>query len=178
MIAVLALFVALTGAAFWACRRDRYLFWVGFWIATNCAVSNAIQFILVMPAADRLAAAAQYKPGPFTFLEGMTAVAAFFAWSKCRERETGSERWLIALVIANGLSICFNFMLATYSTPTPRQVSIYEGTTNIIFAVECLLAFGVGVADGVRTGRFARWPSLGRRSAQQDAVRAKGDAAP
>jgi hypothetical protein len=177
MVAVVVFFAALALLALWACWRDSDLFWVGLWLVGNCVLSNIIQFGFVLPIEDpaaRLAAVGALKPGLFTFVEAMTAVAVFCAWTDYRHYSPGIARSLIALIMCNTVSICFNVALAAYFPPDARQVFLYEATTNLIFTIECLLAFGIGVAHGVWSGRFSRWPRLSRRAAKPHAARAKG----
>ncbi len=173
MLAVTAFYGTLCAIALWACWRNGDFFWIAFWLIVNCVATNAIQYGLVLPIEDsaaRLAAVGSLKPGPFTFVEAMTAVAALCAWMDQQNDSRWISRGLVALVGCNLLSICFNVALAAHFLPNERQVFIYEATTNLIFAAECLLAFSIGIADGVRTGRFSRWRRFRGRRAERHAA--------
>lgn len=148
----------LAWLAFWACLRDRDLFWIGLWLLGGWGISNLLDWY----------APASVAPGPYTLIEIMVLTAAYCAWVEHRPRYV----WpLIAIAICNTASIVANVAFAMNYPPTGRQIYLWEWTTNMTFGAECLLAFGVGVADRVRTGRLARWPRLRRDRAEPDAAR-------
>lgn len=144
--------------AFWACMRDRDLVWIGAWLVGGWAISNLMDWYAPPIAA----------PGPYTLIEMMVLTAVYCAWAEHRPR----YRWpLTGIAICNTASIAANVAFAANFPPIRQQIYLWEGTVNMIFAAECLLAIGVGVADGVRTGRFAGWPRLRRHDPQPDARR-------
>lgn len=152
----LALYGAFAAAAFAATFRDGDLFWVGFWLVSSFATSNFL-WLLSVPAADR--------PGVYTMLEVIVAVASYCAWGNhpCPA--------LKVLVAVNALSICANIAFAAIISPTWRQVHAWEVTTNLCFAIECMLAIGVGL-HGRRVSRFNWWPFVGRNAAATHVARA------
>jgi hypothetical protein len=132
--------------ALWFTARDRNLVWIGIWLVANCVVSNSLYFNASVAA----------RPGPYTFFESMTAVAAFCAWAIFRKKSTTEARLLIVIVALNTLSICANIALALNDPPDERQKYAFTVTTNAIFAGECLLAAAVGIMNGLGAGRFGR----------------------
>lgn len=146
---------SLAALALWATCRDEYLRWIGFWLVGGFVLSN-ILFFSGVSASQRI--------GPYTAIEIMVAVSATWA-------AAARTRWLIAIIVFNLLSIAANIGLAANFPPTPRQIYLWELTTNMCFAAECLFAFGIGTAHGLRTGHFNSWVRLRRHPAQPDAAR-------
>lgn len=173
-MALVVLFGSLALVTLWACARDRGLIWVALWLLVNCGVSNIIQFGFVIPASDPLAMVAALKPGPFTFLESMTAIAAFCAWADHRHFSPWVARLLFSICLCNALSIMLNIALAFFPHPLPAQVFLYELATNLLYVAECLLALSAGIADGVRSGRFSVRPRGRRQPLKPHAARTKG----
>lgn len=150
-MSLLFLLYGIFGAsAFWATCRDDYLRWIGLWLIVGWAASNILDFNHY-PVADRV--------GPYTAIEIMVAVAT--SWALVER-----SRWLIAILIFNLISIAANIGLALNYPATDRQVYLWKATTNLCFAAECLFAFGIGVAHGLRTGRIRRWFFLRRSPAE------------
>lgn len=145
----------LACVAMWATWRNFELFWVGFWLVFGWAASNLLFAYAPVEA----------RPGPYTVIEMMVALAAFCAFAEHRYKA------LIGVVMFNVASIAINVAFATLSDPDQRQIYLYEVTTNLCWAGQCLLAAGVGVAHGRRTGRFPHWPLVRRDAAQPDAAR-------
>lgn len=141
--------------AMWATWRDFHLRWVGAWLVAGFVLSNALFFTVPI----------EHRVGPYSFIEVMVAVTTMSAWTEHRYRA------LIALVAFNLASIGANIAFAVYFPPSRQQIFLWEVTTNICFAAECLIAAGVGIAHGYRTGRFSRRLFPRRRDAQPDAVR-------
>lgn len=146
---------SLAGLAVWATCRDRDLSWIGAMLVLNLVVSNLLWFF----------SSVESRPGAYTMLELFVALSAVMCWLEHR------YRGLIALVAVAGLSIAANVALAATWSPTDGQVRMHEIITNVCFALECLIATGVGVAHGYRTGRFRRRLIPGRLRAQSDAAR-------
>lgn len=150
----------LAALAFWATWRDRDLIWLGFWLVFGYLISNALFFLAPL----------DWRPGVYSVIEVMVFFAASMAWYVEKR-----HRWqLLILCWANILSIAATVAFAATITPNPRQIFLWELTTNICFAVECLLATWVGVADGYRTGRFVRLPRSDGRAVAPDAARKDG----
>lgn len=145
----------LAACAMWATWRDDDLRWIGLWLAAGWALSNIV-FATLPPVA---------RPGPFSFVEMMVALAAYLAFAEHKYRA------LIGIVALNVASISANIAFAAINDPVWRQIHLYEVTVNLCFAAQCLVTFGVGVAHGRRTGRFHRWPLVRRGVAQPDAAR-------
>lgn len=154
MVAALVFYGALIAITIWASARNEDLRWVGASLGASYGVSNVIWF-LGTPV---------QRPGIYSMLELFIIIATYLAW------EVRRERLLIVLVITSTLSICANIGLAAIAHPHPGQVRVHEVLTNIFFMIECLLLTTVGVRDGIRTGRFDRWPSLRRSRAAPDAA--------
>lgn len=150
-----SLFAASALAACWHNHDLRWLAYalLGGWAVSNLAVYSGIQ------AADRV--------GIYTTIEMVVSVASFMAWSARR------NRWLIAVVIVCTMSIIANLAFASILEPKPRQVWLWEVTTNVCFALECVLATGAGLSDGLWLCRFRRWSGLGQPVADAHA-RTKG----
>jgi uncharacterized membrane protein HdeD (DUF308 family) len=147
IISALVLYGGLAMLAVWSTRHDRELVWLGGWLAAGFVLSNLLHATL----------AVTYLPGPYSLIECMVLFAASIAWGVHR------KHWpLLVIACVNVLSITANIAFAANFPPSPRQIFLWELTTNIFFAVECLLATAVGVADGYRTGRFVWLPPLGR----------------
>lgn len=149
------LYGSLAALALWATWRDHDLYWIGVWLAVGWAVSNML-FATLPP---------QARPGPYTVIEVLVALSAYFAWAEHRHRA------LVVLVGVNVLSIMANVAFASTISPVPRQIWLYEVTTNMCFAAECLLAAGVGIAHGRRAGRFDSWVGAGRRALEPHVAR-------
>lgn len=161
-IFLLAFYGAFAVSAFCATFRDPDLVWVGGWLVGSYLISN-----LLWIAQHYGFATNSDKPGIYTMLEVLIAVATYCAWGRYRCLA------LVALVGVNALSICANIAFASIMMPNPRQVFAWELTTNICFALECILATVSGVTHGSRAGRFAHWPFIGRPAADANAARAK-----
>lgn len=147
MVAYLVLYGSMAALAIWATYWDEDLRWVGFWLGTGCIVSNIFYFSAPLTA----------RPGPYTLIEIMVALAAYCAWAS---RE---YRALIAVVAINLLSIMFNIWFAAIGAhPNKYQGEVFVVGTNLCFAAECFLTLGIGVAHGYRIGRFRRRLRLGR----------------
>lgn len=140
--------------AFWACARDRDLFWIGAWLLGGWGISNLLDWY----------APASSAPGPYTLIEIMVLTAVYCAWVE--HRRIG----LVLIAIASTASIAANVAFAAIFSPSSRQIYLWEATTNMTFAAECLFAFGVGVAHGYRTGRFPRWSRLRGDGAESHGV--------
>lgn len=141
--------------AMWATARDFDLFWVGFWLLAGWLCSNLIFFLAPIEA----------RAGPYTLIEMMVALAAYCGFVEHR------SKWLIGILGLNAVSIAINVAFAAVSDPDHRQINLYEVTTNMCFAAQCLLAISVGVGHGRRTGRFTRWPLVRRHPVEQGAAR-------
>lgn len=139
--------------ALWSCGRNTDLRWIGLWLMLGWLFSNVLQWAL--PAAA--------KPGPYTFLEIMVALAAYLAW------EAHHDRRLLAILCVNIISISANIALALNNPPDQQQIYAHALTTNLCFAAECLLVTWVGVADGYRIGRF-HWRPFNRRVYAQSSI--------
>jgi hypothetical protein len=154
MIHPLTLFYGgLAILALLATWRDDDLRWIGGWLVTGCAISNALFYVHVPPIS---------RTGPYTFLEMMVAVAA--ACSLTRH-----PRWPIAILVCNLLSIAANIGLVVNNPPTRGQVYLWGLTTNLLFASECLLVIGAGGGYG-RIADFLRGGFHLRRSASQPRI--------
>lgn len=165
-MALLILYGLLACGALWATWRDADLRQLGIAIALNFVASNAVW--LSVPPAQR--------PGPYTVLEMLVMIAAFMAFDLRAARHGRRSLALIAVIAAALLSACANVALALAgSHPSWAQVHSHELVTNACFAAECLLCSGVGIADGVRTGRFADRRAPRRRAAQPLARRDEGE---
>lgn len=151
---------SLAALALWATWRDRELVWIGFWLVGGFLISNVLFFLATL----------EWRPGPYSVIEVMVFFAAMMAWAEERRL-----RWpLLILCGVNVLSIAATVAFAATIAPNRSQIFLWELTTNICFAVECLLATWVGVADGYRTGRFARVPRSDGRVVAPDAAREDG----
>lgn len=159
MIVALVFYGLLAGVAFWATFRNSDLMWIGIWLTSGYVISNI--FHALLPVSD--------LPGPYSLIEFMVLFATSIAWDAHR------RYWpLLVLGGVNILSICINIAFASFFPPSGRQVYLFEVTTNLCFAVECLLATGVGLFDGIRSGRFHRLPRLWRRVVASYADRGNG----
>lgn len=141
MSLIFAAYGLLAGLALWATCRDEYMRWLGLWLMGEWLLSNILVFGGV-PAQDRI--------GPYSMLQIMIAIAA--AWG-LRDR----SRWLIGVLLVCVVYFSANIALALEKHPDPRQIYLWIVTTNLAFAVQCLLAFGIGVAQRARTGHFGSW---------------------
>lgn len=153
MLLALAFYGALAALAVWATWSDD-MWLLGAALMLGFIVSNVVWF----------AAPVSWRPGPYSSIEVLIAAAAFGALDKaggCTRRFAG----LVMILGVNIVSICANVALVFNTPPNMRQVWLHEVTTNVCFAVECLLAVGVGVAHGYRTGRFHWRPHLRRQAA-------------
>jgi hypothetical protein len=153
-----ALYGGLALTAMWATMRDFDLFWIGFWLVVGFVASNLLDWY--MPPG--------FKPGPYTLIEMLVALAAYCAFVEHR------MKGLIGIVGVTVASIAINVAFASILDPDRRQIHLYEVTTNICFAAETLLAIAVGVAHGRRTGRFTRWPLVRRHAAEPNVARKDG----
>lgn len=151
----LAFYGSLALLALWATWRDFDLRWIGAWLVAGYVLSNALFFTV----------AVAHRVGPYSFIEVMVAVTAMSAWTEHRYRA------LIGIVVFNLASIGANIAFAVHFPPSQRQIFLWEVTTNICFAAECLIATGVGIAHGYRTGRFSRRLRDSGIDAQPDAAR-------
>lgn len=175
-IATIILFAALAGAAFRATHREPDLFWLGAWLVLGFLGSNVVHFA----ALEYAKVPVLWKPGPYTFFEIMVAVAASCALVV--HRHDRRMYWgLVGILCCNVLSICANFAIGwigTNNVPDPRQVFLFELTTNLTFGLECLLATGVGIVSSGRPVHFGPWPHRRRTSAAAGAACARTDRAP
>lgn len=153
---LLLLYGSLAVLAVWATWRDYDLMTVALCLLFGFVVSNYLFF--TAPPTDR--------PGPFSLIEMLVAVAAFLAWREHRYRA------LLVLVGFNIVSIIANIAYA-WQGPNPewRQTHLFEVVTNLCFAAECLLVTWAGVQHGYRTGRFRRRLDLRRGTVPADAAR-------
>lgn len=142
-------FAAFAAGAVWSTWADDDLRWIGIWLATSYGAANWMHGNMHPTN----------LPGPYAMIEVMILLAAGVAWDSHRQ-----YWWLVLLGGINILSICACIAFASQFPILPRHIFIFELTTNLAFAAECLLAIGAGIADGYRTGRFNRLPFGGRRS--------------
>lgn len=156
MTLTLVFYGVLAALALWATRQDEDLCWIGRWLAAGYVLSNILYFAAPVTA----------RPGPYTLIEIMVAVATYCAW------EVTGYRLLIVLVAFNLASIGVNISFAAVGEePSKYQVYLFVAGTNLCFAAECLLALSVGIAHGYSTGRFRRRLPLRWRTPQQNAAR-------
>ena len=155
MILAMLFYGGLAAIALWATWRDFDLRWVGLWLVAGYVITNVMYFTVTV----------ETMVGPYTFIEVMVAIAAMSAWTEHRYSA------LVLLVAINLASIGANVAFAANFPPNVRQIFLWELTTNICFAAECLIAAGVGVSHGYRTGRFTRRLRPGGNHAQPDAAR-------
>lgn len=156
MILALVFYGTLAVLAVWATWTDEDLRWTGLWLAAGFVLSNILYFAAPVTA----------RPGPYTLIEILIAIAAYCAWGV-----TG-YKLLIVLVAFNLISIGINVgFAATGEEPTRYQIYVFVVGTNICFVIECLLALSVGIAHGYRTGRFHRRLPLRWRAPQQNVAR-------
>lgn len=146
---------ALTAMALWATLKDFDLLLVGITLAFCFLVTNGLG----------LAAPIEDQPGPYSAIQILISAAALHAWGVHRSRQ------FIALVTISIASVCANIAFLLNFPPDQRQIFLWEVTTNMIFAGECLLATWVGIAHGYRTGRFGSSPRGDRGMAQPNAAR-------
>ncbi len=157
-ILVLLFYASLAAAALWATCRDSDLCCVGAALVVNCGMSN-FMWAMDVPATSRT--------GPYTLVELIVTAAAFFAFHAHRYRA-----WQL-LVSFSIMSIMANVVFASLVAPNLRQIFLWEATTNLMFAIECLIAIGVGVSHGRGSGRFHRWPLARRAAVPVDAAVAR-----
>lgn len=151
-----AFYGTLAAFALWACWADRDLRWLAFTLAGSFTASNAVWFL----------GTTEMRPTVYSLCEVVILIFAFLAW-----RTTG-YRALIALVVVSILSIGANIGFASITEPRLENINTYEVLTNICYAAECVIAFGTGIADGLRTNRFSAGASRWwRRSASHAARR-------
>ena len=155
MVLVMLFYGCLAALALWATWRDFDLRWVGIWLVAGYIITNIMFFTVKV----------ETMVGPYTFIEVMVAIAAMSAWIEHRYNA------LVLLVAINLVSIGANVAFAANFPPDERQIFLWELTTNICFAAECLIAAGVGVHHGYCTGRFTRRLRPGSGDAQPDAAR-------
>lgn len=147
---------ALAFAALYTTWHDRDLRCIAFWLVLGWALSNALDWYA--PIEWRLAG---YSMIEFAVL--FTTALAFFI---------NRQNWpLIVLAAVNIFSIMANIGFGMNFPPEGRQVFRWEVTTNIFFAIECLIAGGVGIVDGRRIGRVFRLPRLGSGDLAPNAAR-------
>lgn len=156
MIQPFVFYGLLALAALLATRYDGELRLIGVWLVIGWAISNLLDWY----------APPTLRPGPYTLIEMMVALAAYCAWG------VHGYRALVLIVIVNIASICANVAFALNFPPSPQQIYLFAVTTNATFALECVLAAGVGIAHGRRTGHFLHWPRLRRAVAQPHVGRA------
>lgn len=139
-----ALYGTLGTAAFLACLWERNLRWVGAWLLVGFAVSNLLDWYAPLA----------YQIAGYTAIEMLIAVAAI-----CATTTFTPKAPLLGIVALNLLSIGVNGIFALNSINNlhdQQQKLAWEVTTNIIFAMECAVAIGVGSAHVVRTGVLHR----------------------
>jgi hypothetical protein len=151
---VFLIYGALAVLALWACGRDRDLQGIGACLVFGWAFSNLLDWSFPATA----------KPGPYTFIEILVALFAYLAW------ENRQERRILLVMCVNIVSICANIALALNNPPDRQQIYAHALTTNLCFAAECLLVTWAGIVDGLRIGRFHRWPFHRRLSAEPRAT--------
>lgn len=148
MIAALAFYGCLAGAALYATWHNRELRMIGLALVMGFTVSNFAWSML--PAHER--------PGIYTMVEMFVILWAYLAWI---ERKSA---FLVGIVCASIVSICANIAFALQLEPgasVPLELRrIHVIATNACFVVECLLTIWLGVSDGVRGGRLYRWAHL------------------
>lgn len=160
MLLLLAFYGSLAALSMWSTCRDRDLVWLGAALVGGWAVSNALFFLTPIT----------WRPGPYSVIELLVFYAAGIAWAEDKRR-----RWpLLILAGINVLSIAANVAFSANFDPTPRQIYLWELTTNLCFAAECLIATWVGLADGYRSGRFGRLPHRDGGGVAPDAARREG----
>lgn len=91
----------------------------------------------------------EMRPAVFPVLDVIFALTAAKAG-----KETGSRVPLV-LITLSVLAIAANTAFSITGAGTTRQVYIYEITLNVIFALQCLVTGGWGVADAL--ARFVRF---------------------
>lgn len=149
------LYGTLAALALLVTWHDPDLRWVGLWLVGGWALSNVLDWYATI----------ELQVAGYTFIEVMVALAVLIAMRQHRS-------WTLpAIVACNIVSIGVNAAFALLYYGSKRQIFYWEGTTNLIFAAECFLAFGVGLAHGIRTGRFDRWLHLCRRAVSAGLVR-------
>lgn len=151
----LAFYGGLAGMAVWATWHDFDLKPVGIALAFCYIVTNLIGLTVPVPS----------QPGPYSAIQILIAAMAVHAWGEHRSRR------LIALVCVSLASVGANIAFVLNFPPDQRQIFLWELTTNMCFAGECLLASWLGIAHGYRIGRFAHRVRLDRGLAQPDAAR-------
>lgn len=150
------IFAAFTTLAVWSTWVDDDLRWVGVWLLVSYGAANWMHAEMHVSG----------LPGPYAMIEVMILLATAVAWDSHR------RYWgLVVLGGLNILSICVCIAFAAEKPIVPRHIFVFELTTNICFAAECLLAIGAGIADGYRTGRFNRLPFGGRRTVATNVAR-------
>src|SRR5687768_3754140 len=87
---------ALAALAVWATWKDEDLRWIGWMLAGGFVLSNILYFTAPVTA----------RPGPYTLIEILVALAAYCAWGA-----TG-YRVLVALVAVNLASVGLNVAFA------------------------------------------------------------------
>lgn len=135
---IVAASTLLVIAALWVTSHDENMRWIAFMLATSMAMSNAAHFF----------GTAEDVPGVYTMAEMFVATATYVAWEHHR------QRWQIALGVLTAISITANVARAGIVHPDRMQINMHEAITNIIFAMECLVTIGMGVAHGLGAGRF------------------------
>jgi hypothetical protein len=150
-----AFYGSLALLALWATWRERDLRWVGIALVFSWSASNAIWFL----------GGAESRPGVYTMCEVFVAIAAYMAWDDLR------YRMLPVLVLICALSTAANVALALQLAPIRTQIHTHEVITNICFALECGVAFGMGVWHGVTSGRFDSWPGVRNMAGHSHALR-------
>lgn len=151
----LAFYGSLAGLALWATWHDFDLLAVGVALAFCFVISNIIG----------LTVAVANQPGPYSAIQILIAAMAVQAWGEHRSRK------LIALVCVSLASVGANIAFVLNFPPDQRQIFLWELTTNMCFAGECLLASWMGIAHGYRVGRFSARVLPDRGVAQPDAAR-------
>jgi hypothetical protein len=142
--------------AFLATLRDPDLLWIGAWLLGGWAISNYLH--ATMPVTELV--------GPYSMIEFMVLYATSIAWG------THRRYWPLLIIGAlNLVSIAVNIGFSRNFPPTGRQIYLWELTTNLCFAGQCLLATGVGIFDGFRVGRFNRLSDLWKRAVAAYAAR-------
>lgn len=147
----LALF---TIAATWP---ERDLRWIGLALGFSFGMSN-----LAWAFGD-----IENRVGIYTMCEIFVALAAYMAWEDLRYRA------LPALGMVCAISITANIAFALQPHPKWAQIHTYELITNLCFALECLVASGMGIAHGVGTGRFGVWSRDRDEVGQSHGVRSR-----
>jgi len=127
-------FALLVAVALWAVWRDEGLSPVAWALAVSYLGSNAAHYGLAITE----------QPQAYTVCETAVLSMAFFA------HVYNGSRLMIAVVALSMVSIGSNFWASSFDVLTKSQTYNWTATTNLIFAMECLLVTAAGVHDRAR----------------------------